>query len=79
MQDIMGVFDEFVQSSISICKPNESSHSKKEKKKEKHVQMNVIQNVQVSTHFQGVCFFSPVVFCQKLQLASLDFSELACA
>lgn len=31
----------------------------------KLVEMNVIQNVQVSTHFQDVCFFLPVISLQK--------------
>lgn len=48
------------------------------------VEMNVIQNVQVSTHFRDVSFSStchifPEGNGQKLKLASLVFSKLACA
>lgn len=45
----------------------------------KPVEMNVFQNVLFSTHCQDVCFSSPLMACQKLKLASLDSSKLACA
>lgn len=54
----MRVIETFVQGSIPVCKPNQSVIFLK------LVEMNVIQNVQVSTHFQDV--------------ASLHLSYLSC-